>query len=92
MKEYEFNGHKYELFKDENNLFEYEKVKELFTSYFDNFDYILGDESYNRLRLKGFCDEKNKLCKKINNIKNVDDYINNYCAYNCRYFLLKKIK
>ena len=92
MKEYEFNKNKYELNKEKKDLFDYEKVKDLFTSYFDNFDYVLGDESYNKLRLKGFCDKKNKNYKKINSIENLDNYIENYCAYNCRYFLLKKIK
>ena len=29
---------------------------------------------------------------KTNNIKELDSYIANYCAYNCKWFLLKKIK
>ena len=34
---------------------------------------------------------KNKKCNKINNISLLDDYLKNYCAYNCKWFLLKKI-
>ena len=91
-KEYEFNQKKYILDKDDHSIFDYIMVKELFTDYFDDYDYILGDLSYNKLRLKGFCDKTNKKYNKTNNIKDLGNYINNYCAYNCKYFILKKVK
>lgn len=89
--EYEINGNKYIIDKDENNVFDYNEVKELMTDYFIDYDYVFGDITYNKLRLKGFCDGKNKKCNKINNISLLDDYLKNYCAYNCKWFLLKKI-
>ena len=91
-KEYEFNGNKYIVEKDEHSVFDYNVVKVLFTDYFDCFDYVLGDISYNKLRLKGFCTKKNKRYNKTNNIDDLDNYINNYCAFNSKWFLLKKIK
>ena len=91
-KEYELNNNKYVLEKDENNAFDYDTVKELFTDYFSSYDYVLGDIAYNKLRLKGFCEPKNKKFNKTNNIKELDNYITNYCAYNCKWFLLKKVK
>ena len=91
-KTYEFEGQKYIVDKDQNNIFDYEVVKELFTDYFKDYDYVLGDISYNKLRLKGFCDKNNKKLTKINDIKGLDDYIKNYCAYNCKWFFLKKVK
>lgn len=91
-QEYEFNNNKYIIEKDEYKIFDYETVKELFTDYFDCFDYVLGDIAYNKLRLKGFCEPKNKRFNKTNNIKDLDNYIDNYCAYNSKWFLLKKIK
>ena len=33
-----------------------------------------------------------EIYEKLNDIKDLDDYIKNYCAYGCHYFLLKKIK
>ncbi len=39
-----------------------------------------------------FYDEENKKCNKINNIKNLKDHIKNNCSYDCRYFLIKKVK
>ncbi len=91
-KEYEFNNLKYELEKDDHGLFDYEVVKELVTDYFNQYDYIFIDEAYNKIRLKGFCKKTNRIYKKNNNIDTLNDYIENYCAYNCRWCLLKKLK
>lgn len=88
MKKYEINGNLYELEKDEKNVFDLEEVKSYMTEYFDDFDYVFGDYAYDKLRLKGFKDKGSK----VNDIKYLDDYIENYCAYGAKYFLLKKIK
>ena len=62
------------------------------TDYFNPYDYIFGDYAYEKVRLKGFYDSNNKKATEINNVKNLDDYIKNYCSYEAKYFLLKKIK
>ena len=92
MKKIVLNDIEYALEKNYKNGFDFDLVKDLCTDYFSDFDYIFGDFSYDKLRLKGFYDEKNKKCSKINDIRFVDDYINNFCSYECRYFLLKKVK
>ncbi len=86
------NNQLYEIYKDKDKCFNLEETESLLTEYFLPYDYILGDYSYGRLRLKGYYDEKNKKVTKINNFKDIDNYIENYCAYNCNYFILKKIK
>lgn len=91
MKKYTYNEINYEIIKDYKNAFSNEDVQEKLTDYFNEFDYILGDWSYGKLRLKGFNNKENKNFKKINNIDKVDDYIKNHCSYECRYFILKKI-
>ena len=91
-KNIEFNNNKYELVKDEDNCFDQEMVTEKVTDYFDDYDYILGDFAYGKVRLKGFYDSKNKKAKRINDIKYLEDYIKNYCCYGAKTFLLKKIK
>ena len=91
-KEYVFNNNKYVISKDDNNVFDYDSVNDLFTDYFEPYDYVFGDIAYNKIRLKGFYDKTNKKCNKTNNIDDLDDYISNYCAYNSKWFLLKKIK
>ena len=90
IKTYTFEGNNYELIENYKNGFEKEAVENLITDYFNEYDYIVGDWSYEHLRLKGFCDKGNKLFKAINDIKKLDIYIKNNCAYDCKYFVLKK--
>ena len=92
MKKIEINGVNYELVRNDGDCFNRELVVEKITDYFDDYDYIFGDFAYEKVRLKGFYEEKNKKAKPINNIKGLDDYIKNYCSYGAKVFLLKKIK
>ena len=88
----EVNDIKYEMVKDYRDAFDLNDFISHYTDFYEDYDYIVGDIAYNKLRLKGFYDNKNKKAKDINNYKNVDKYINNDCAFDCRYFILKKIK
>ena len=90
MKELIINSIKYEIVKDVNDAIDKEEVEAKLTDYFYEYDYVVGDWAYSKLRLKGFYDSKNAKVSKINDIKNVDNYIKNYCAYGCKYFILKK--
>ena len=87
----EVNNNKYELIKNHKEAFDKEEFLSKCTDYFFDYDYIVGDIAYGKFRLKGFYDEKNKKVKKINNFKNVDDYLNNYCAKDCKHYIVKKI-
>ena len=78
--------------KDDADVFDFEVVSSLATDYFKPFDYIFGDYSYGKLRLKGFYNDKNKKATKINTLSYLDDYLKNYCSYGCKYFVLEKIK
>ena len=82
---------KYELMENYKDGFELDAVKEKFTDYFYDYDYLLGDWSYGKIRLKGFCNRTNRKCNRINDIKYKDKYIKDLCGYECRYFILKKI-
>ena len=92
MKTYQINENTYELIKDYKNGFDYEAIKERYTEYFDDYDYIVGDFAYDKVRLEGYYDSSNKSVKNINDIKYLDDYINDYCSYGARIFVLKKLK
>ena len=87
----EIENYKYELIKNYKDAFNEEEFKEKYTDYFYDYDYIVGDIAYGKLRLKGFCNEKNKKINKINNYKNVNQYLKNNCANDCKHFILKKI-
>jgi len=81
---------KYLIMKDEKEGFDLEALTNLYTDYFKNYDYIVGDWAYGKLRLKGFNSKTNKNFKSINDIDKVDEYIKKNCAYGCRYFIISK--
>lgn len=89
--EIEINNKKYELIKNYKDAFDLEEFQSKCTEYFYDYDYIVGDIAYGKLRLKGFYDEKSKKVNKINNFKNVDNYLKKYCATDCKHYILKKI-
>ncbi len=86
----ELENIKYELVANYKEAFVKEEFESLWTDYFKDYDYVVGDYSYNKLRLKGFYDSSNKKVKDINNFVNLEKYLSNNCAYECRYFVLKR--
>ena len=92
MKKIEVNGISYEVLREDSDCINLEELQEKMTDYFEPYDYVLGDYAYEKLRLKGYYDEKNKKVREINNIKNIENYIKDYCSYGAKIFLLKKIK
>ena len=86
----EVNNIKYEIIKNYKDAFDKDEFIERGTDYFNDYDYIVRDIAYGKLRLKGFYDSKNKKAKDLNNFKNLDSYIKNNCAVDCKYFVLKR--
>ena len=87
----EINNTVYEIIKNYKDAYNEEEFLLKCTDYFYDYDYIVGDIAYGKLRLKGFYDEKSKKVNKINNYKNLDKYLKIYCAPDCKYFVAKKI-
>lgn len=85
------NNKKYEIIEDSRNGLDVDMLKEKLTDYFDAYDYIVGDWAYGKLRLKGFNEKNNKNFNETNNYQNVKKYIQDYCAYGCKYFIIKRI-
>ena len=81
----------YKLIKNNKDCFNLEEIEEKITDYFKDYDYIVGDYAYSKLRIKGFTKKFNKLNRDINDFENVDKYIKENCAYGCKYFILEKI-
>lgn len=90
MKSYNINGQEYTLEKNYRDGFDLEEVTSKLTDYFMGYDYVVGDWAYGKLRLKGFYDSSNKNVKDINNIKNLEKYLTDYCAKNCKHFVIKR--
>ncbi len=92
MKKYVLENIEYELLENYKDGFDYEETKHKYTDYFYDYDYIIGDWAYSKLRLKGFYKAGNKKCNKINDFSNHQEYIEEHCAYECRYFILRKME
>ncbi len=88
----EVETNKYKLIKDYKEAFNLEEFTQRYTEYFKDYDYIVGDIAYSKLRLKGFYNKSNKKVNKINNYQNVDKYLIDNCANDCKYFILEKVK
>ncbi len=91
MKQYEINGNVYELVSDDN-CFSLDIMKEYLTEFFYNFDYVFGDFSGDKVRLKGFYDTHNKNVKRYNDIQYLDTYKKDFCNFGAKTFLLKKLQ
>ena len=87
----ETEDNKYEIIKDYREAFNKDEFLSRYTEYFKEYDYIVGDYAYGKLRLKGFYDNNNKKANKINKISLLDKYLEENCAYGCKYFVAKKI-
>ena len=85
------NGVKYIVLLNVRDALDVNELEEKLTEYFDDFDYVLGDYAYGKLRLKGFNNKDNKNFKPFNDIDTLDDYIKNNCAYGCRHFVISKV-
>ncbi len=85
-------NNEYKIVKDFGETVRDLELEEIVTDYYDNFDYIVGDWAYGKVRLKGFNKHGSKYTKSYNDYDKVDDYIANKCAYGCKYFILEKVK
>ena len=90
MEKITLEENNYEIINNYKKGYNKEELTNKYTDYFKNYDYIVGDWAYGKLRLKGFYDKKNKNCKEINNIENLDKYIKENCAFDCAYFVAKR--
>ena len=81
----------FEIIENDRDSFNEEEFANLFTEFFYDYDYIVGDYAYSKLRLNGFYNDNNKKCKDYNKFSNKDKYLNENCAYKCKYFVLKRI-
>ena len=85
------NNQNYNIILNYRDALNKEELETKLTDLYSDYDYIVGDIAYNKLRLKGFYKENNKKVKDLNNYKYVDTYLKKYCAPDCRHFILEKI-
>ena len=88
------NKNEYKLIRNDEDCFDKDLIQERIaeTDYFDKYDYIMGDFAYDKVRLKGYYNSKNKNVTPINDYKTIDNYIENYCQQGSRIFILEKLQ
>ncbi len=86
------NNRKYQVIENYKDALVEEELRNKFTDYFERYDYVVGDWAYGNLRLKGFCKPSNKNYNKINDFKGKDEYLKEYCAKDCKYFVIELIE
>ena len=90
MKKIIINEKEYEVIEDIGDCIDINEIEYLYTDYFNDYDYICGDYSYDKLRLKGFNDKDNKNFNKVNDISTYSKYIEDLCDYKAKHILIKK--
>ena len=65
MNKITLENNEYEIIKDYKNGYNKDELTNKYTDYFKDFDYIVGDWAYGKLRLKVF------MIKKIKTVKNL---------------------
>ena len=80
----------YEIIKNYKNGYNKDEFTNKCTEYFEQYDYVVGDWAYGKLRLKGFYESNNKKCKDLNDFANLDKYLKENCAFDCAYFVAKR--
>ena len=80
---------KYEILKNEREAFVLDAFeKRYLPEYFDKYAYIVGDLADDILRLKGFSVDP----KSSSYFHYIPEYITEGCSYNCKYYILKRVK
>lgn len=90
MERITIDKNEYEIIKDYKNGYNKDEFISKCTDYFYDFDYVVGDWAYGKLRLKGFYDHDNKKRSEINDFNNLNKYLHENCAYDCSYFVAKR--
>ena len=65
MKKIKLNDKEYEVIENYKDGLDIEVLKEYLTEYFDDYEYILGDWAYGKLRLKGLSFSFLRCCRSV---------------------------
>lgn len=86
------NGDKYKIIEDYREALDLELLEERYSDFLEKYDYIVGDISYEKLRLRGFYEDRNKKVPIDMRISSLEDYLLEYCSFGCKYFVLNRLE
>lgn len=85
-------GDKYKIVKDYREALDLELLEERYSDFLEKYDYIVGDMSYGKLRLRGFYQDDVKKIPIDMRISYLEDYLLEYCSFGCAYFVLENLE
>ncbi|WP_051258486.1 YutD family protein [Atopococcus tabaci] len=85
------NGSRYEIVTDYKEALDLDMLEARYSELLEKYDYIVGDISYDKLRLRGFYEDDAKRVPIDMRISSLDDYLLEYCSFGCSYFVLKRL-
>ncbi len=87
-----FTKVEYKLIENHKDAFDLEMMENRYTDYLLKYDYIVGDISYEKLRLRGFYDDHRRGVPIDMKISNLEDYLVEYCSFGCQYFVFERLE
>lgn len=82
----------YKLIENYKEAFDLDLMEKRYSDYLLKYDYIVGDISYQKLRLRGFFDDQRKGVPIDMKIANLEDYLVEYCSFGSPYFVLERVE
>ncbi|WP_368645032.1 YutD family protein [Alkalibacterium putridalgicola] len=83
---------KYKIVKNYREALDLELLEERYSDFLEKYDYIVGDMSYGKLRLRGFYQDEVKKIPIDMRISYLEDYLLEYCSFGCAYFVLENLE
>lgn len=80
----------FRLIKDYRAGFDQLALEQRYGHVFDKFDYLVGDWGHELLRLRGFYENDKKHVEIDEKINHLADYLQEYCAFGAKYFVLHR--
>lgn len=91
-KHFKFSNIDYKLIENHQEAFDLDMMENRYTDYLLKYDYIVGDISYEKLRLRGFYEDYRKGVPIDMKISNLEDYLVEYCSFGCQYFVFERVE
>ncbi len=86
-----FTNVEYKLIENHKEAFDLEMMENRYTDYLLKYDYIVGDISYEKLRLRVFYENHRRGIPIDMKISNLEDYLVEYCSFGCQYFVFERV-
>ncbi len=83
---------KYKIKENYREALDLELLEERYSDFLEKYDFIVGDMSYGKLRLRGFYHDNDRKAPIDMRISSLEDYLSEYCSFGCAYFVLENLE